>query len=90
MGSIYTSQHTLGTAVVSITRMHNEAIHVVVHNPSKTSNTKIFLGTSSLSLTTGLHLDSDQLLSIDLPAETQLFAISDPVGLVVEVLEVRP
>jgi hypothetical protein len=90
MGSIYTSQHTLGTAAVVITRMHNEAIHVLLHNSAKSSNNKIYLGLASVTTGNGYHFDADEHLALDLPAETQLFAVSDPAGIVVEVMEVRP
>lgn len=89
MAALTTAHYLLGTAPVAVTVLHNQGIDVTFHNAAKSSNNLIYLGGSTVSTATGMHIDADQFLQLTLSPEHQLFAISDPAGIVLEVLEQR-
>lgn len=89
MASITTHQYTLSATPVEVVHWHNQGMTVTFHNSAKSSNNKIYLGTSSVSTTTGLHIDADQFLQITIGPEQVLWAVSDPAGIVLEVIEQR-
>ena len=89
MAEFTTAQFTLGTAPVAVTVLHNQGIDVTFHNAAKSSNNKIYFGGSTVSTATGIHIDADGFLQLTLSPEHQLWAISDPAGIVLEVLEQR-
>ncbi len=80
MASIATHQYTLSATPVEVVHWHNQGMTVTFHNSAKSS---------SVSTTTGLHLDADQFLQITIGPEQVLWAVSDPVGVVLEVIEQR-
>ena len=89
MAELTTAQFTLGTAPTLVTVRHNQGIDVTFHNAAKSSNNKIYFGGSAVSTATGIHIDADGFLQLTLSPEHQLWAISDPAGIVLEVLEQR-
>ena len=79
---------TLGTAirVVSPDVMPHE---VTLHNMTKSSNEYIFVGNSGVSVGNGLHIDPGGTLQMTLQPGDDLWAVSDPGGLEVGVVDIR-
>lgn len=61
---------------------------VQLHNATKASNEYIFLGNDTLTLANGYHMDSGESIQIILSPGDDLYAMSDPNGLVLHVLAV--
>lgn len=89
MGAIVTRQVTLTGTAAPVTTPHNTGITVTFHNGVKSSNNKIYLGAAGVTTSTGLHLDADQFLTLTIGANEVIYGLSDPVGVVLEVLEQR-
>ena len=64
---------------------------VVLHNATKSSNEYILIGGSSAVAGTadGMHIDPGQTIYMTLQPEDELWATSDPDGLIVQVLDIR-
>jgi hypothetical protein len=64
---------------------------VVLHNATKSSNEYIWIGGSSAVAGTadGMHIDPGQTIYMTLQPEDELWATSDPDGLIVQVLDIR-
>jgi len=86
---IETSQVTLGTAPTEIVGHDNVPHHVILHNMTKSSNSYIFYGGSAVSITNSPHIDPGETIQFDLGPEDRLYAVSDPAGLVVGVMDIR-
>jgi hypothetical protein len=82
-------QVTLGTAATEIVRHDNEPHHVILHNMTKSSNSYIFYGNSNVSTTNAPHIDPGETVQFTLGPEDRLFAVSDPAGLVLGVMDIR-
>lgn len=82
-------QVTLGTAGTEIVGSDNMHHDVILHNMTKSSNEYIYLGDSDVSATNSIHMDPGETLQFTLPPNTRLFAMSDPSGLIVGVLDIR-
>ena len=87
--AIYSAQHTLGTAATRVVPPSTQPQEVHLHNMSKSSNNYIHLGNSDISLTNSIHIDPGESIEITLMSGQELYAISDPAGLVLGVLAVR-
>lgn len=79
------------TTPVQIVVPDNMPHDVVLHNETKSSNEYIWIGGDSSSAGTGsgMHIDPSQTIYVTLGPEDELWATSDPDGLVVQVLDVR-
>ena len=86
---IVNSQVTLGTAAVEIVGHDNMPHHVILHNMNKSNNNYIFYGGSAVSTTNSPHIDPGETIQFELGPGDRLFAVSDPAGLVVGVLDIR-
>ena len=86
---IVTRQVTLGTAATEIVGHDNMPHDVILHNMTKSSNQYIFYGNSDVSLTNSPHIDPGETIQFTLRPGDRLFAISDPSGLVVGVMDIR-
>lgn len=64
---------------------------VVLHNATKSSNEYIYIGGSSATAgtSTGMHIDPGQTVSFTLRPEDEIWATSDPDGLIVQVMDIR-
>jgi len=64
---------------------------VILHNMTKSSNEYIYIAGSSAeaSLTNNIHIDPGQTIYVTLRPGDELWALSDPNGLNVGVLDVR-
>ena len=63
----------------------------VLHNATKSSNEYIYIAGSSATAGTadGMHIDPGQTIYVDLAPNDELWATSDPNGLIVQVLDMR-
>jgi hypothetical protein len=89
MPTLATYQYTLNETPQAVTHVHNQGMVLTFHNAAKSSNNRVFLGGSAVGTATGLHIDSDQFLQLTISPEQQLWAVSDPAGIVLEVIEQR-
>ena len=62
---------------------------VYLHNMSKSSNNFVHLGNADMTLLNSVHIDPGESLTIELMQNDELFAMSDPDGIKVGVLNVR-
>jgi hypothetical protein len=87
--TIVTRQVTLGTAAIEIAGHDNMPHEVILHNMTKSSNEYIFYGGADVSTTNAPHLDPGDTIRFTLQPGNRLFAVSDPAGLVVGVMDIR-
>ena len=79
---------SLGTAV-RIVGKHNMPHDVILHNQTKSSNEYIFIGNEQVSTANGMHIDPGGTIYLTIPPDDELWAVSDPGGLVVGVTDIR-
>lgn len=89
MASFATFHYVMAGTPQPVTTVHNQGMVLTFHNAAKSSNNLIYLGGSTVSTATGIHIDADQFLQLTVSAEQQLWALSEPAGVVLEVLEQR-
>jgi hypothetical protein len=82
----FTLSETVPVKVVEPSTLPQEA-HL--HNSTKSSNEYVFIGRSNVSTANGLHLDPGESKVIQLMPNDELWAVSDPSGLILQVLTVR-
>ena len=73
----------------SIVVPDNQRQTVYLHNMTKSSNENIYIGSADVTLTNSIHLDPGASIKIEVPAGDTLWALSNPNGLVVGVLQVQ-
>lgn len=84
------STHTLGTASIQVLAPDNMPHQVVLHNMTKSSNEYIFIGPDSSTTTTNAtHIDPGETIYLTLMPGDELWACSDPSGLVLGVADVQ-
>jgi hypothetical protein len=84
--AVYTLSNVTATKVVAASTLPQE---VHLHNQTKSSNNYIFLGNSSVSTANSMHIDPGQTIRLQLMPNDDLWAVSDPDGLVIGVLTIR-
>ena len=77
------------TTPTEIAAYHNMQRDVVLHNMTKSSNAFVHYGNEDMTLANSPHIDPGETLTITLGPGDVLFAMSDPNGLKVGVLDVR-
>jgi hypothetical protein len=82
-------QVTLGTAATEIVGHDNMPHDVILHNMTKSSNQFIFYGGPNVSTTNAPHIDPGETIQFTLRPGDRLFAVSNPAGLVVGVMDIR-
>jgi hypothetical protein len=87
--TLVTRQTTLGTAATEIVGHDNMPHDVILHNMTKSSNSYIFYGGSDVSTTNAPHIDPGETIQFTLRPGDRLYAVSDPAGLVVGVMDIR-
>ena len=87
--TIYSAQHTLGTAATRIVPPSTQPQEVHLHNMTKSSNSYIHIGNQNVTLSNSIHIDPGEDRTINLQPSQDLWAISDPSGLKIGVLAVR-
>jgi len=85
--SLITLSSGTATRIVGADNMpHN----VILHNMTKSSNEYIFYGgDNTIGTANGPHIDPGETLQLDLGPNDELWAVSDPNGLEVGVLDIR-
>jgi hypothetical protein len=84
------AQFTLDeTTPTRIVENHNMPHDVILHNMSKSSNQFVFIGSGNVSKTNAMHIDPGGTIYLTLPARDDLWAVSDPSGIVVGVTDIR-
>jgi len=76
---------TLGTATL-VCAPHEQWQRVTLHNASKSSNNFIFIGAQGVTTSTGLHIDPASTVQLELYPREEVWAVSDPNGLVLHVI----
>jgi hypothetical protein len=84
--NVFTLSNTTPTQVVAPSTLPQE---VHLHNMSKSSNNFIHIGKSDVSTTNSIHIDPAGSMTIQLMPNDDLWAVSNPDGLVLGVLTVR-
>jgi hypothetical protein len=85
--ALYTLSDTTPTQIVGADNMPHD---VILHNMTKSSNEYIFIaGSSATAGTASIHMDPGQTLYMTLQPDDELWAVSDPDGLEVGVLDIR-
>lgn len=82
----YTLSNTTPVKVVSGT---TQPQLVQLHNGTKSSNEYVIVGGTDVTTTNGYHIDSAESIQITLGPGDDLYAVSDPNGLVLHVLAVK-
>ena len=79
---------SLGTPIkIASADINGQEIHLL--NATKSSNEYVYIGNSSVSTATGLHLDPGGSIRMLLGPGDDLYAVSKPAGLTVQVLAIR-
>ena len=85
--AIHNEQITLSdTTATLVVEADNNEQEVHLHNMTKSSNDYIFLGNADMSLTNTIHIDPGETVTYRIPPGDELYAMSDPDGLVLGVL----
>ena len=88
--TIASGQYTLGTAVaVKIVPAESSIQEVHVHCQTKQGNPIIYIGTSAISQTNGMHVEAGETITLSLPAGDDLWAVADATDTVAGVLRVK-
>jgi hypothetical protein len=85
---LYSNLITLGTAAQMVVPPRTQGQKVYLHNMTKTSNRYIHLGPSNIDLNNSIHIDPSDSMSIELGPGDDLYAFSDPTGVVLGILAV--
>jgi hypothetical protein len=86
VSAVFTLSNDTATKIVEPSVMpHN----VTLHNMSKSSNSFVHIGGPAVTDANSIHIDSGETLNLTLGPGDDLWAVSDPGGLVVGVLDVR-
>jgi hypothetical protein len=85
--ALQTEQFTIGTTAIEIFKAKGSPRQIILHNAEKSSNTFIwFGGNSSVTTSTGAHLDNASTYQLVLQPNSALWAISDSSGRSLHVL----
>lgn len=84
--AVYTLSNTVATKVVAASTLPQE---VHLHNQNKSSNQYIHIGGPGVTILNSLHIDPGESKVINLKGGQDLYAVSDPTGLVIGVLALR-
>jgi hypothetical protein len=86
VNAVFTLSNVTATKIVEPATMpHN----VTLHNMTKSSNNYVHIGGSGVTTANSMHIDPGETLNLTLGPGDELYAVSDPDGLVVGVLDVR-
>jgi hypothetical protein len=86
VSAVFTLSNGTATKIVEPSTMpHN----VTLHNMTKSSNQFVHIGGPAVTDANSIHIDPGETLNLTLGPGDDLWAVSDPGGLVVGVLDVR-
>lgn len=77
------------TTATSIVVPDNQRQVVYLHNMTKSSNEYIHIGNSDMTLLNSIHIDPGETIELQIPTGDSLYAMSEPDGLVVGVLQMQ-
>ncbi len=75
---IYTGQTSVGTAVVKVTGNYGNAATLHIHLADNTDN--VYIGTSDVTTSTGLKLEKQAHVDIDLGQNDAIYAVASATG----------
>ena len=85
--ALITLSDTTPTQIVGADNMPHD---IILHNMTKSSNNYIFIaGSSATAGTASIHIDPGQTLYMTIEPNDEIWAVSDPDGLEVGVLDIR-
>jgi hypothetical protein len=77
---VESSQVSVGTTRVKIVVPRASNQRVIVHDHEHSGNKEVFIGDSTVTTTTGLHIPKTETIQLDLVAGDDLWAISNTAG----------
>jgi hypothetical protein len=86
VSAVFTLSDTTATKIVQPSVMPHR---VTLHNMTKSSNEFVHIGGPGVTDANSIHIDPGETLTITLEPGEELYAVSDPDGLVVGVLDMR-
>ena len=86
VSAVFTLSNGTATKIVEPATMPH---HVTLHNMTKSSNQYVHIGGPGVTDANSIHIDPGETLNLTLGPGDELYAVSDPDGLVVGVLDVR-
>jgi hypothetical protein len=86
VSAVFTLDDTTATRIVQADVMPHQ---VTLHNMTKSSNEYVHIGPAGVTTSNSIHIDPGETLTITLGPLDELYAVSDPDGLVVGVLDIR-
>ncbi len=85
--TIHNEQITLSeTSATLVIEAHHMEQEVHLHNLTKSSNEYIHFGDADMTLTNSIHIDPGETVTYRIPPGDELYAMSDPDGLVLGIL----
>ena len=88
--AVTSKQFTLSDVTpTKIVDAHNMDQQVVLHNMTKSSNQYVHFGPSTVTTTNSIHIDPGETVNLVIKPGDDLWAVSDPSGLVVGVFVSR-
>lgn len=86
----YTStQFAVGTTRVKIVAPQASNQLVVLHDHDHNSNNEVFIGGSTVTITTGLHIPKTETIQLELVAGDDLWAVASGNSVALHVMAVR-
>ncbi len=82
-------QVTCTTTPQLVVTVDNQPQEVHLHNIEKSSNNYIYIGSENVSTTNSIHLDPGESKVLSLPAGNELYAVSDPSGLDLGIMQIQ-
>ena len=86
VSAVFTLSNVTATKIAEPSVMPHR---VTVHNMTKSSNQFVHIGNANVTTANSIHIDPAETVKIELGPGDELFAVSNPDGLVVGVLDVR-
>jgi hypothetical protein len=86
VSSVFTLSNTTATKIVEPSVMPH---HATLHNMTKSSNSFVNIGGADVTTSNSIHIDPGETVTIRLGPGDELYAVSNPNGLTVGVLDVR-
>lgn len=85
-----TAHYTLGTATpTKICAADSIPQTIWVHNAEHSQSDEVYIGNAGVTVSNGMHIHSDDTLELTLDPGSDLWAISDTVGSIVQVMCIK-
>jgi hypothetical protein len=86
---ITNSQVSVGTTRIKVVVAQAGNQQVIVHDHDHSGNNDVFIGNSTVTTTTGLHVPKTETIQLDIPAGDDLWAIASGNSVALHVIAVR-